>query len=376
MKKLFIILFSVFLTFSATTAVAATLTVSPASGTYEVGDRVVVKVLVSSQHPINAISGVLNIPTSLFTIESVSKAGSVLNFWVTEPSFSNGAGVLSFEGVSLEGFPGGTKTVITATLKATSTGTGSLTFKSGQILANDGAGSDVTDSLNGATFSVKEATVKPPKPTLTPEPAPVPEVVEQPVPTLKAPEILLSEKYGTQSIMGTSNYPKSQVLLTFVAEDGAKVFILGMADADGSFNVLVPNSLKAGTYTVTAVMIQEDKTNSDISNAIVIVVGNIFSDVGWQIWLVFGLLVVSILYLLIRVYSHFGKNKDVNISNSKNKLREAEEIVHKSFDILREDVIEYGNERLPNAERKHISEIKKDIIEAEKIIDKKIKDME
>lgn len=375
MKKLFITLFSFLLAFSASTALAANLTVSPASGTYEVGDKIVVKILVSSQNPINAISGVLNIPTSLFTIESVSKAGSVLNFWVTEPSFSNGAGVLSFEGVSLEGFPGGTKTVITATLKAISTGTGSLTFKSGQILANDGAGSDVTDSLTGATFSVKEATVKPPKPTPTPAPAPVSEV-EQPVPTLKAPEILLSEKYGTQSIMGTSDYPKSQVLLTFVAEDGAKVFILGMADTDGSFNVLVPNSLKAGTYTVTAVMIQEDKTNSDISNAIVITVGSIFSDIGWQIWLVLGLLLVSVLYLLIRVYSHFGKNKDGNISNSKNKLREAEEVVHKSFDILREDVTEYGNERLPSAERKHISEIKKDIVEAEKIIDKKIKDME
>ncbi|KKR29116.1 MAG: hypothetical protein UT61_C0036G0007 [Candidatus Woesebacteria bacterium GW2011_GWA1_39_8] len=230
MAKIYKIIFSLLLFGVAPLlASAATLSVSPTSGTFEVGDQVTVKIVVSSGTPINAISGTVSFPTSLFTVESISKAGSILNFWISEPNFSAGAGTLQFEGVTLGGFQGGTGTVVTAILRAVKVGSGTVAFKSGQVLANDGQGTDVTSGLGEATFSVeaKKETSKPSLPKQIETEAP------QPPPTLKSPEIALAKKFGEQAISGVSDYPQSQVLLTFIAENGVKIFIMGTTDENG-----------------------------------------------------------------------------------------------------------------------------------------------
>lgn len=374
MAKVYLtIIFFLLFVFGPSIAHAATLSISPPSGTFEVGERVIVKVIVSSNDvQFNAVSSNILFPSSIFAIESVSKTNSILNFWVTEPVVLKSSNAVKFEGLSLGGFQGFTGTVVTVALRALYVGSGKVVFQSGQVLANDGQGTDITGNLVSATFSVVEAKIKSKVPE--PEPPLAPEIL-QPAPTLKAPEIVLSTKYGVPAILGSSDYPNAQVLITFIAEDGAKVFILGVSDTDGSFNLLVPHSLKSGSYTVSSVIIKEDKTNSMTSNIIIIDVGNIFSDLGIEIWILILLLIIAILYLLLRIYLHFGKDKNIN-ENIKNEVHDAENIVHKSFDIIREDVIDYDNEKLTDTEHKRMSGIKKDISDAEKIIDKKIKDIE
>jgi hypothetical protein len=64
----------------------------------------------------------------------------------------------------------------------------------------------------------------------------------------------------------------------------------------------------------------------------------------------------------VRAYFHLSNNKSIN----KRKLHEAENLLHKSFEIIKEDL----------SEHRSISETKKDISDAEKIIDKKIEDIE
>jgi hypothetical protein len=87
---------------------AAYLSVSPASGSYSVGDSFSVSVLVSSSdQAVNAVSGSLIFPADKLQVVSISKTGSVVNFWVQEPAYSNSAGTLDFEGVILNpGFTG------------------------------------------------------------------------------------------------------------------------------------------------------------------------------------------------------------------------------------------------------------------------------
>lgn len=377
-----VIIFLFVVIFLPSLASAATLSISPASGTYEVGERVVVKVLVSSSDvQFNAVSGALSFPPSIFQIESVSKASSVLNFWVSEPAFSKTANTVKFEGISLGGFQGFSGTVVTVALRAINPGSGNIAFQSGQVLANDGQGTDITGNLSGGNFTVKEGTIKPlpPKqesptvPVVEPERESEPEII-QPKPTLEAPEIMLGKNYGVESIQGRSDYAKAQTLVTFTAVDGVKVFIIGTADEKGAFSTLIPNSLKHGSYTVSAVMIKEDKTNSEASNTLVVTVGHIFSDISWQIWIVIVFLILSIIYLLVRSYDHFGKERN-RINKLKNEVKDAENVIHKSFDLLREDVIDYDNQKLSNSEHKRMSSIKKDIMDAEKIITKEIKDI-
>lgn len=372
-KKFSIILFFIFsVPFLVS---AANLSVSPAGGTFEVGDRVTIRIIATGDVPFNAISGDVLFPTDIFLIESVSKTTSVLNFWVTEPTFLKSIGSVRFEGVALGGFQGTTGTAVTVNLRAKGVGTGKVNFRSGQILANDGEGTDITGDLIGATFFVKEATKPPVKEEIT-TPPPVVEVeIPQPKPTLEAPEIMLGTRYGERSIVGISNTPKSQVLLTFVSFDGSKIFITGVADLDGGFSLVIPNSLKRGLYSVYAVMIKEDNTNSQISNILTIKVGNIFSDLGYEIWIVILTLIILLVYLLLRTYFHLKKDK-LRRKTVKHESDEAEKITHKSFDIIREDISNYESEKLNASERKIISGIKKDINEAEKTIDKEIKDIE
>ncbi|MEK7564318.1 MAG: cohesin domain-containing protein [Patescibacteria group bacterium] len=373
-----IIIFFLLFIFSPLSTYAANLSISPSTGNFEVGDHISVKVMVTANNVLfNAVSAVLTIPSSILKVESVSKSNSVLNFWVTEPAVTSN--VVKFEGVALGGFTGYTGTVVTINLRAIAEGTGSISFNSGKILANDGQGTDITSNLVNATFSVKEKVSKPEQPeqkSTTPKetPKPVQPTTEplQPAPSLKAPEIRLSKKYGDQAITGISDYPQADTLVTFTSENGGRIFILGESDEQGKFTLLVPHSLKQGVYTVSAVMIKEDKTNSEPSNSIVVKVGNIFSDLDWKISLLILLLILVITYLILRIHMHINKNGDKNI---KNEVNEAKEIIHKSFDILREDIVDYDNKKLPIAEHRRMKDIKKDISDAEKVISKKIKDI-
>ncbi|MES2315744.1 MAG: cohesin domain-containing protein [Patescibacteria group bacterium] len=346
-------------------ALAATLSISPSSGNYQTGDRVTVKVIATSNNtPFNAVSGVVVVPTSVFSIESVFKTNSVLDFWVTEPKINGNT--VKFEGVALGGFGGSSGTVVTLNLRAIKAGAGAITFQSGQILANDGEGTDITGALTGGNYVITQATAPAPNPAPTPTPTPTPVEEPQPKPTLKAPEIMYGTRYGAPAILGTSDYPSAQTLVTFTSPAGAKVYIVGVAEPDGSFNILVPTSLKRGDYTVTAVMVRPDKSNSDQSNTIIVKVGGIFSDITPEFWILLLLLILAIIYLLVRIYYHLKRDKTRGTRVDKHKLAETEDIIHKSFDLLQEDIVDH----------KTLTEIKKDITDAEKIIDKKIKDVD
>jgi hypothetical protein len=371
-------LFSLLLAVAPILALAATLSIVPGSGTYEVGDTVTIQEIVSSGVSLNAISSKIQVSPTFFAIQSVSKVGSILNFWVSEPSFDKSSGIVNLEGVALSGFQGSSGTVATIKLKTLKSGSGKIAFQSGQILANNGQGTDITDNLAGAAFTIIEAANKKPAEQPANKPAEQPaEATEQPQPlrSLKAPEIISSTKYGVPSVIGTSDYPKAQVLLSFVAKDGSKIVITGIADADGSFNLVVPNSFKHGDYEVSAIMVREDKTSSEKSNIITLKIGSIFSDAGREIiWLV-AFLILVILYLLARIYRHFGKDGSIH-RRLKSEARKAEDIAHKSFDVLREDISDYEDEKSPASRKKMASEIKKDISDAEKVISKEIKDIE
>ncbi|MDQ3245050.1 MAG: cohesin domain-containing protein [bacterium] len=356
---------------------AANLSIAPASASFQVGDKIIMQVVVSSRTAINAISGELNVPTSLFTIESVTKYGSVLNFWVSEPNFSKGAGMLAFEGVALGGYQGGTKSVVNVTLRAKAEGTADITFKSGKVLANDGQGTDVTDRLIGATYSITPRKVVEKLIESVPE---IEEVeVEQESPqvpaTLPSPHIEMSYKFGEQAIHGTSKYPNAQVLTTFVAKNGIKVFIIGETDQNGEFIMLVPKTLKRGEYDVSSVVILKDNTHTYPSNEIQINIGNFFSDISFEVKAVIIALCIVFIYLIIRSLIYIKKNKKLRLF-VRSEAHQAEDVMHKSFQVLNEDVDEVMLKKLPLAEREYIKTLKKDLKEAEEVVSKEIKNIE
>ncbi|MEY2641002.1 MAG: hypothetical protein RL150_395 [Candidatus Parcubacteria bacterium] len=398
-KKISIAGFFLTLFFAAVPAstFAATLSVLPAGGTFSVGDRVTVQVLVSSSVAVNAVSGTVTFP-QMFSIESVSKGSSVLNFWVSEPNFSNASRSVQFEGVALGGFSGGTGNVVTVTLKAKQEGTGAATFSSGQILANDGQGTDVTSGFGSSNFSVIAQAVAPepapvapqevakPAPAKPKTPAPEPTqkteepAIEEPTeapqqpPTLEAPEIQLTKKFGEQAIAGVSGYPNTSVLLTFVSTAGVKIHVQDVTDDRGSFLVTVPTTLKYGTYDVSAVVIKKDLSYTDPSNKIRVQVGTIFSDTSTEMrFIIAGLIAATV--MLILAVALYARRRKKNIAHVRKESAEALTIVRESFKILRKDISRKTGAKRTTKSTVSLEEVQEDLEGAEKMITKEIKDI-
>lgn len=154
---------------------AATLSLSPSSGSVASGQTVSVTVFVSSSdHAMNAVSGVVSFPTDKLEAVSVSKASSIATLWVQEPSFSNSAGTVSFEGVAPNpGFTGTSGKVVTITFRGKAEGVAKLSFASGSVLANDGKGTELYSGSNGTTITIG-GFVPSPVPVTPRESAPAP----------------------------------------------------------------------------------------------------------------------------------------------------------------------------------------------------------
>ncbi|GEM_PF-6368844 len=187
--RFFVGVFFAALFFFHASADAATLSLSPSSGTYTIGKTFSVKVLVSSGgQSINAVAGQLTFSANTLLLTSISK-GSLVNLWAKDPSYSNTPGSASFQGVILSGY-NGTGTVVTLNFKARAAGTGTVSFSGGSssVLLNNGQGTNVLSSTSGASFSIEQAA--PTKPVAPPV-VPVQPIVPIPVPVIPIPTVVI-----------------------------------------------------------------------------------------------------------------------------------------------------------------------------------------
>lgn len=230
-KFLIALLFvSVFLFVAPSISFAATLSITPASGSYTVGSTIPIKVLVSSPNAsINAVSGILTFSPSIFSVVSISKKNSILNFWPVAPLASDSSGTAHFEGVDISGFQGRNGTVVTIMLHAKNAGIGKVAFQRGQVLANDGKGNDVTSGLYGATFTIHIA-------------APV---TTNSRTTVQNPKLnLLAHITSVTHPVQTKWYNTSHVILDWTNAQGVTAVRLGYdQNADGKPTVLYTNPI-------------------------------------------------------------------------------------------------------------------------------------
>ncbi len=160
-------------------AEAATLNISPSSGIYTVGKTITARVVVrTSGQSINAVSGQVSFSNDTLMLTGVSKGGSIITLWAQDPTYSNNAGTVSFQGVTLNGYTGNSGTVVTLTFRAKAEGTANINIASSgsSVLLNDGNGTDVLSDTNGANFTIRKAVSTP---VVTPPPVVVPPPVEE-----------------------------------------------------------------------------------------------------------------------------------------------------------------------------------------------------
>lgn len=187
-RKILFVFFILFASLGlAKTSFAATLSLSPSSGTFKPGDTFTVTVNVSSNDKaINAVSGSISFQTDKLQVISVSKS-SLVSLWVKEPSFSNSSGRVDFEGIILNpGFKGSSR-ILSITFKAKVAGTAKVSFVSANVLANDGFGTRILSGTGSGSYVISAQ--KTPEPVLTPAPKPVekPKPVTPPAPPAPTP---------------------------------------------------------------------------------------------------------------------------------------------------------------------------------------------
>jgi len=140
-------------------AFAASLYFSPTTGNYNVGQTFSVSVYVSSaDQSMNAASGIISFPKDKLNVVSLSKTGSIFSLWVQDPTFSNSAGTITFEGIVFNpGFIGSAGKVITINFKTKEAGSVPLTFSSGSVLANDGKGTNILTSMGSGSYVIQSS---------------------------------------------------------------------------------------------------------------------------------------------------------------------------------------------------------------------------
>ncbi len=161
-KSKYIVLFSLSLGLfwlfgiSAYKVSAATLSVSPASGTFTVGSTFDVSVYLNTENQsVNAINTALSFPPDKLQLVSPSTGKSVIGVWTAQPSVNNQAGKVVLEG----GVPGGIKAgnglVTTLTFRVKSVGTATLRFlDDSKVLLHDGKGTDVLSNTSSGIYQL------------------------------------------------------------------------------------------------------------------------------------------------------------------------------------------------------------------------------
>ena len=145
-------------------AIAATLSLTPATGNYSLGASFTIAVMVGNGGTaLNAVSGVVTFPTDKLEVIDLVKSGSIITYWVREPQFSNDTGRIQFEGVIPNpGFSGVGGRVLNITFRPKLVGAVSLDFTEGAVLANDGQGTNILSGFAAAHYFIVPIKLKSP----------------------------------------------------------------------------------------------------------------------------------------------------------------------------------------------------------------------
>lgn len=143
-----------------TQAAGASLTLSPAQGSYFVDSTFNVSILLNTGGAaINAVDAHLTFPAGLLQVVNPTVSQSFIQIWTAGPSYSNTDGTLSFQGgLPSPGITTSAGIVSTIEFRAKAAGSATIKFTNdSKILANDGAGTNILTTKSPGTLTIQLA---------------------------------------------------------------------------------------------------------------------------------------------------------------------------------------------------------------------------
>lgn len=151
-----------FMFFSAASANAASLSVSPTTGSFPVDETFDVSLFLNTDGKgVNTIKASLEFPADKLQLVTPATGQSMVSLWATYPQFNNINGTILLQG----GIPGGIRTsqglVTKLTFRVKSVGTAMVRIlDDSKILLDNGEGTNVLDKMNNGIYDL---TLPPPK---------------------------------------------------------------------------------------------------------------------------------------------------------------------------------------------------------------------
>lgn len=218
LKYSLVVFFPVFV-FAAGTSLtkAATITVSPTSGTFSVGSTYNVSIFLDTEgQDVNVVDIGLRFPPDKIQVISPSTGQSIIGVWTSPPRFSNQTGEIKLQG----GIPGGINVsrglITTLTFRVKQVGTATLRFDdASRILLNDGKGTDALGDTQGGIYTL-----------ILPPPA---------------GPLVVSETHPDQSVW----YPSSNVIFQWAGDPDVQGYSYAVSDNP----VDPPDDISEGTNT-------------------------------------------------------------------------------------------------------------------------------
>jgi len=158
---IFFVLF--FFAFPSFAAPNASLFLSPSIGTYPIGEVFTVSVNINTNgEMISTAEGNIAFNNSELEVAAISRDGSILTSWDTEPSFSNEEGIVHFSGLTAEGFTGENGKILSISFKALKNKQSTVHFATGAaIIAADGLGTNILSSMDAGRYELTPKEVVP-----------------------------------------------------------------------------------------------------------------------------------------------------------------------------------------------------------------------
>lgn len=146
-----------FFTFSFGIAQAAQIYLLPQEAEVGVGDTILSELRIDTEgENVNAFDIKLFYPFDVLEIAEVIKGGSLINLWISEPSYSNDEGVLEVQGGRIGGLSGD-GILLKILFRGKSISSGLVTFHpTSKVLLHDGQGTPAQSSYSPAYYIVKE----------------------------------------------------------------------------------------------------------------------------------------------------------------------------------------------------------------------------
>ncbi len=237
-----------------------------------VGDRITVTVKVkSAEQSINAVSGAISFSENILRFVSMStKNNSVIDSWILgEPTI--GRNKISFQGIILNpGYIGASGNIFNITFEAKKEGQAKVEYLEGAVLANDGLGTNILDSLSFTTFSVLPGNLTPvlddkPISYAPSRPVALPVITEYSSSVLSKDSIYVKGK-GEPNALTKISF--KDVSLKSIGERFIEYLqtkkkrlddVLVKNDSKGEFQYTSSNNLVAGAYNATPFLVDSDK---------------------------------------------------------------------------------------------------------------------